>query len=106
MGVIDEANRDLEALLQKCKVTDAKIKSIQEFEPVEGEKSVKIYTKGKCKNCGKIFVLDEPEEVNLSKDEIIEFVTSNKITNVGVCIHTCENGELGIVDGIALIVRE
>jgi hypothetical protein len=106
MSIIDEANRDLEALLQKCKVTDAKIKNVQDFEPDEEGESMKIYIKAKCRNCGEIFNLDEPIEVILSNDQKSQDVMYSILTNFSVCTHLCNNGEFGIADGIALIIRE
>jgi hypothetical protein len=107
MSIIDEANKDLEALRQKCKVTDAKIKNVQEFESEEEEEiTMKVYTKAKCRNCGEIFIIDKPAEVNLSKDETIKLISSNPITKADLWTHPCNTGELGVADAVAVVIKD
>ncbi len=67
---------------------------------------MKVYTKAKCRNCGEIFVLDEPDHTIYSKEGMIELLTAGKITETYQCVHRCNDTELGVADAIALVIRE
>jgi len=67
---------------------------------------MKIYSKAKCRNCGEIFVIDTPDEVDISKEELVKLISIEKITEQSQCVHICNDNEFGIADCIALVVKE
>jgi len=67
---------------------------------------MKIYAKAKCRNCGTIFILENPDTVNLSKEEVINLLSEEMIQQTYQCAHFCNDEEIGIADGIALVIKE
>ena len=59
-----------------------------------------------CKNCGAIFFSDMVKKGRVTKEEILDASSSNKVDKLGWVFHNCENGETGISDIIALKIGE
>lgn len=72
---------------------------------------MKLYTKAKCRNCGRSFIASV-SEIEYTKKEILK---TNAISNItcSLALHDCynddeteDNGIVGIADVIGVIFRE
>lgn len=73
---------------------------------------MKLYTKARCRNCGKEFICDKVAEISYTKEDVLN---TNSVLNIKCsnALHDCslddntdDEGIVGIADVIGLIFRE